>query len=78
MLANLSVVMLIDSFLPMINLSESGKLLQILMFTYFAFLIIFRVFVLCLKISLKKTENNGKISFKEILKLFWSISKKTN
>ena len=45
---------------------------------YLVPLIIPRIFIFCLQISVKKEENNGKITFFEALELFWSISKKTN
>jgi len=45
---------------------------------YFVFLSIPRMFIFCLQISIEKEESGKKVDFRKALKLFWSISKKTN
>ena len=55
-----------------------GLLNQFLLIAYFSFLCIPRIFIFCLQISVRKEENDEKIKFFEALKLFWSISKKTD
>ena len=72
---NLTAAAIIDEFFPTIELSGTVELLRVIFFTYFTFLAIFRVSVLCLKVSLTQSENNGKISFLERLRLFWEKPK---
>ena len=54
----------------------SGLMLQTQFIAYFVLLTIPKMFLFCLRISVRKEENGNKISFFEALKLFWRKSKR--
>ena len=75
---NLVFALIVGFVIPIETMQMVFWLVQCQFLTYLIFLPALRMFMFCLQISVRKEERGEKVKFFEALKLFWSISKKTN